>query len=711
MQGKLTDAYSNLAMQLTTLGSEEKRLADLVEKLTMLLNERLLWTASTSPIGPAWIEQTRRAANWFQGRENWSRAVADLVGASTQAPVLSAGILLLFAALLVVRPQLRRWAGSIAERRADPNRDKYGLTLQLLVIYVLWVLPWPLLLAGAGWLLRTFHAAEYFSAAVGHGLTRLATTVFILELFRQLSQPSGLLETHFDWSSHACSVLHRNLGWIRLFIYLISLTLGTIKLQPAQLVGDSPGRIAVMFGLLGATLFLWRLLHPRRGALSTYLAAHRDGWLWRLRSIWYPVAIACPLALEALALSGYYYTATDLASRLGYSFYAALGVLLLHHLSLRWARVSEQRLERSHAMENREANQQARAAQQSGDVSGEGVPDRLELSETSIREISEQTRSLLRAAALVLLVLALWLQWADLAPAGRLLDQITLWQQSVGEEGKQRLEAVTLWALTKTVLVILLTLIAVQNLPGFLEISLLRRLSLDRGSRYAITAVSRYLFLALGVIIASNIIGFGWSKVQWLVAALTVGLGFGLQEIFANFVSGLILLFERPIRIGDTVTVGTTTGTVTRIRTRATTITDWDRKELIIPNRSFVTGDVINWTLSDPVTRLIIRVGVAYGSDVDLTERLMLEAAEAHPLVMDDPPPTVFFRGFGESSLDFELRVFYRDVLKRALLTHELNRAINSSFAANGIEIAFPQRDIHVRSFQPELSMKSERDH
>ena len=325
---------------------------------------------------------------------------------------------------------------------------------------------------------------------------------------------------------------------------------------------------------------------------------------------------------------------------------------------------------------------------------------------TGVADFAEaSTRSLLRAAALILLALALWYQWADVAPAGRLLDQITLWQQTVGAEGEERLESITLWALTKTVLVILVTLIAVQNLPGFLEISLLQRLSLDRGSRYAITAVSRYLIITLGVVVAANLIGFGWSKVQWLVAALTVGLGFGLQEIFANFVSGIIVLFERPIRIGDTVTVGTTTGTVTRISTRATTITDWDRKELIIPNKSFVTGDVINWTLSDPITRLILRIGVAYGTDVELTESLLRELAEAHPMVLDDPPPSVFFCGFGESALELELRVFFRDVLKRTLLTHELNKAINRSFVEHDIEIAFPQRDIHIRSVAPRATL------
>jgi potassium efflux system protein len=218
--------------------------------------------------------------------------------------------------------------------------------------------------------------------------------------------------------------------------------------------------------------------------------------------------------------------------------------------------------------------------------------------------------------------------------------------------------------------------------------------------------VSRYAIIATGVVVVSSILGIGWSKVQWLLAGLTVGLGFGLQEIFANFISGLIILFERPIRIGDTVTVGTNSGTVTRIRTRATTITDWDHKELIIPNKSFVTGEVVNWTLSDPVTRLIIRVGVAYGSDVELTEKLMLDVATTHPLVLDDPSPTVFFRAFDESALTFELRVFFKEILNRMQLTHELNKAINQAFAERGIEIAFPQRDIHVRSIDTGVGQK-----
>jgi potassium efflux system protein len=189
-----------------------------------------------------------------------------------------------------------------------------------------------------------------------------------------------------------------------------------------------------------------------------------------------------------------------------------------------------------------------------------------------------------------------------------------------------------------------------------------------------------------------------WSKLQWLVAALGVGLGFGLQEIVANFVSGIILLFERPIRVGDTVTIDGITGTVSRIRIRATTLVDWDRKEQIIPNKTFVTEDLTNWTLSDSITRVILPVGVAYGSDVDQVQELLTEGAHNNERIVDDPAPAVFCIGLGESRIDFELRVFVRDPLDIMSLIHEINAAITHTLHEAGIEIAYPQRDIHVRS-------------
>jgi potassium efflux system protein len=177
-----------------------------------------------------------------------------------------------------------------------------------------------------------------------------------------------------------------------------------------------------------------------------------------------------------------------------------------------------------------------------------------------------------------------------------------------------------------------------------------------------------------------------------------VGIGFGLQEIVANFISGLIILFERPIRVGDAVTVGEISGTVSRIQIRATSITSWDRKELLVPNKEFIVGRLVNWTLSDQILRVDIPVGIAYGSDTEKATEVLLRVAKENPKVLDDPPPTVLFLSFGASSLDFELRAFSPDLQSFLPLRHELHMAVDRAFREAGIEIAFPQRDIHVRS-------------
>ncbi|MBX3374207.1 MAG: mechanosensitive ion channel [Phycisphaeraceae bacterium] len=247
-------------------------------------------------------------------------------------------------------------------------------------------------------------------------------------------------------------------------------------------------------------------------------------------------------------------------------------------------------------------------------------------------------------------------------------------------------------------LVLIATIAAVRNVPGLMEMILLQRLPMDAGSRNALTTITRYALTILGVTVGFNAIGITWNSIQWLAAALTFGLAFGLQEIFANFISGLIILAERPIRVGDVVTVNGVSGTVAQIRMRATTILDFDRKELIVPNKSFITGQIINWTLSDPRLRIVIPVGASYGSDPTLVEETLLEVARANPDVMTDPGPSVVFGRFGDSTLDFELRVFVPSIDRLVAVRHDMHRSILRRFREKGIEIAFPQRDLHIRT-------------
>jgi potassium efflux system protein len=313
-------------------------------------------------------------------------------------------------------------------------------------------------------------------------------------------------------------------------------------------------------------------------------------------------------------------------------------------------------------------------------------------------QINQQSLRLTTMALFFVFASVFYWIWSDLLTVISYLDSISLWHYSSNVAGAVVQQTVTLGNLLLAFVAIIVAYVMTRNLPGLLEVLVLSRLQLRQGASYAITTILSYSITVIGIITVLGSLGVSWDKLQWLVAALSVGLGFGLQEIFANFVSGLIILFERPIRIGDTVTIGTYSGSVSRIRIRATTITDFDRKEVIIPNKAFVTERLINWSLSDTVTRVLIKIGVAYGSDLEKVKEILLQAAHDNPRVMSDPAPQVFFLNFGASTLDHELRLYVRELGDRSYTVDELNRSIDKLCRENGISIAFNQLEVYLHN-------------
>jgi potassium efflux system protein len=387
------------------------------------------------------------------------------------------------------------------------------------------------------------------------------------------------------------------------------------------------------------------------------------------------------------------------------------GAVLLHSLAERWLTVLMPKLALSRAQAKREAVAAAKARKDAG----EGAPENLVISEVNLATIGRHTKRWLSMLIVVYLIVALALVWYELFPALRVLEEVELWNYETKVDGVEQLVPITLWDLVLAVLIAVLAVLVSRNLPGVLEITVLKHLSLlDAGMRYAITYLSRYGILTAGIVLFFKFIGVGWGQLQWLIAALSVGLGFGLREIFADYVSGLIILFERPMRVGDTVTVGgvnATHGTVSRIRIRTTTVTDWDNKELVIPNKAFVTDQLINWTLSSPVTRVIVPVRIAFGSDTTLAHKVMLEVAKSNPLVLEDPEPTVLFLGFGDNSFDFEVRAFVRESSQRLILIHELHMAVERALREHDIEIPYPQRDVHLHAVDSPLNPPAIKPH
>ncbi|MCG8650563.1 MAG: mechanosensitive ion channel [Pirellulales bacterium] len=270
-----------------------------------------------------------------------------------------------------------------------------------------------------------------------------------------------------------------------------------------------------------------------------------------------------------------------------------------------------------------------------------------------------------------------------------MLDRFTLWSV-----GTTTVETVTLRDLLLAGLIVSVTFYAVKNLPALVELFLLQ--PLQPGARYAVSTIIRYAIGAAGLIFGLNFLSIPWSQLSWIVAAASVGLGFGLQEILANFVSGIILLLEQPIRVGDIVTVDGSTGVVTKMQIRATTVTNWDRQELVIPNKDLVTGKLLNWTLSNVINRVVIHVGVAYGANPDQVRELLLEVVHKHPEVLDDPGPMVTFEQFGDSSLNFVIRCYLPSLEKRLQTIHDLHAEIARTLENAQIEIPFPQRDIRM---------------
>ncbi len=257
----------------------------------------------------------------------------------------------------------------------------------------------------------------------------------------------------------------------------------------------------------------------------------------------------------------------------------------------------------------------------------------------------------------------------------------------------------TLAEVIKFFCIVALVFASERMLRRHLTRRVLQRTHFEPAMQYAIAKIAGYIFIAFGFYVALKVVRIDLSSLAVLAGAVGVGLGFGLQNIISNFVSGLIILAERPIAIGDRVEMGDVAGLVTRISLRSTNIVTNDNITIIVPNSDFITTKVTNWSYGDPKVRLRLPIGVAYGTDPERLRRLLAEVAAEHPAVLREPAPEVFFSGFGDSSLNFEFAVWTSEMTsKPRRFRSELNYAVERKLRENHIEVPFPQRDLHLRS-------------
>jgi potassium efflux system protein len=675
---------NGLFSTLIEIDARRGQLVELIREYRHYIEEKVLWFRSSPALSPSALKPAARSVRELLLPSAWLSAGRSLLRDARDVPLLYLAVVAIVLWVTMKR-RLRKRLGEVGDLVRSPETDSFRLTLEALFLTAAAALPGPVLVWFVGWRMAAPLSAPAFAKTVGSALQSILPLYVTMAALRQICRRDGLADAHFRWPEQSTRMVRGHLGWLTPTVLPAAFAYYACAWDEAT--DQALAALAFAAVLASISVFLWWVLHPTRGVTASVIARHPGGWTDRLRFVWHTTFAGLPLALAVATLAGYQYTARVLAERFLATVWLALALLLFYSLLLRWLFVARRRLALERMRRRREAAE--------GGEDSEAEPAVPAEPEVSLRTISEQMRSLVANLSAVLLVIGLYLVWRDVLPALGFFSAWPVWQN------------VTLGNLGSALIVVVITYVAARNIPGLLEITILQRLPLESGLRFAIAAISRYIISVIGIVVAFQAMGIGWDKVQWLAAAVTVGLGFGLQEIFANFVSGLIVLLERPMRVGDTVTVGETTGTVTRIRMRATTITDWDRKELVVPNKEFVTGRLINWTLSDRVLRLVVPVGVAYGSDTDRTRDLLLKVASEHRHVLEDPPPTALFMGFGDSSLDFELRVFLPSVDVRLETGSELHFGIDRAFREAGIEIAFPQRDVHVRSIKAPVRLES----
>ncbi|MFH1418353.1 MAG: mechanosensitive ion channel domain-containing protein [Planctomycetota bacterium] len=706
--------HDRLFDKLVDLDSKERDLVEKIERFEEFVDEKVLWIKSGALPNVADIRRGQETLAWLLDPADWADVIKSVGGTfrANAGPTL-AGLLVLIV-IWLASPRLLRLVREAGEMVTKPSKDSMGRTIGVLFATAGLSVRWPATLWFAGRIIASPYDATDFSKAVASGLSATAVIVLTLQSLRQLARRNGLAEKHFRWNARSLTLLKRHIAWLTAVLVPTFFIFAALEAQTIEGTKDSLGRLAFIVAYLAIALFVQRVLRPAGRILGPVLQRQPGNSLYRLRHIWYLLALALPVSLVIAAVSGYYYTSLYLGARFMESVWLLLGLIVLRALIDRWLLLQT----RHRAIVEARERAALRRQQKEGECATPSEQEAITVAEEKldVAAINKQTLQLVRVTLIVIGLVALWGIWAEAMPALGVFRGVTLWTitQQASEtvptvDGGTRVDEytktipVTLANLGLAGLVALITVVAVKNIPGLLEITILQRLPMDAGGRFAATVITRYIITVVGIIVAFGEIGVGWSEVQWLIAAMTVGLGFGLQEIFANLVSGLMLLFERPIRIGDTVTVGDINGTVTRIRTRATTVVGWDRKELIIPNKEFITGRVVNWTLSDSTLRLIVPVGIAYGSDTRLAREVLMRVVHEHPNVLADPAPRILFAGFGDSSLNFEVRVYVGAIDHYLSTIDGINDAIDREFRKAGIEIAFPQRDIHVRSIQGAL--------
>ncbi|ADV33483.1 putative membrane protein/mechanosensitive ion channel [Candidatus Blochmanniella vafra str. BVAF] len=693
----LLNNYDNQILELTKLKLLYDQLKDSLQAVQQATHRYLFWTADICPITisyPRYVYQDicKLLTNHSFHNQIKSAFYMIVTNQSTLIPMIFCFIISLglhFGA----RHYYYKFLETTSNYVGKVNQDNFLITFYNIWSTIFIALPIPILWISIGYNLNHTCWLYPIIVSIGNGMNATAFMLWIFITSGYFASPKGLFIVHFGWSKKRIQqVFSKNYFWSTTIIIILITSCVVFNHYNNREFSNTLGRLCFFILCMYLTYITINL---KRSGLPLYLNKHDSSNNIINQSLW-NIMIIAPIISAISCAIGYLSVAQEILIRLEKSLFIWVLLLITYYIIRRWMLIQRRRIAFKRSQENQGIQFITKHYKQSHSKHKLITKERPIIINNhkkflDLDSISAQSLQLIKSIVTLTALILISLLWSELRFAFSFLENITLWDVKSTIKGIENIQPITLNNFLTVIVVIIITTITVRKLPAFLELTLLQYLNFTPSTEYAIITLTKYILMVLGGLTGCSLIGIEWVKIQWLIAALGVGLGFGLQEIFANFISGLMILFEKPIRIGDTITMRNFTGNVTRINIRATILTDWDHKEIIVPNKEFITKKFINWSLSDTTTRVILRIPTPIQIDTKKMIQVLMEIIKSSPLSLDTPPPEVYLVDFQQGLPILEIRIYTSDIKSRVPLRHQINISIIEYYKNNGLKLpCFP---------------------
>ena len=645
-------------------------------KIRSDISEQLFWVKSNQAISKEFFN-TLGAFTKYEAFQLYTKVTSDKFLKHTAKTFIYVVLPFIILALisLIFNPLIKKNNNDLAQR-LDKASDNIFVTPFAILNNVVMMLPslsWMVVLGSVIICTSLATLTKQY-----HIILTMVMHIFVFMFFLQIIKPNALVQRHFSMPPYKLAQYRGILNQIWLCALPLLIFANVAEADSNVIYADITSFVVV---LLSFTLLfiislrsLIKAINDVQGRSATAIFS------------WFISMLVC-LAAVGFVASGYLYSIVTLTNRLAYTCYIILAYFLVSQTIHRMMHVYITK-----SLNKKRAKHKHTESEQTLLTSMSMSPDKL----------TAKAYKIVNVCLISIAAFFMYLQWNDLASVLRYLNTIQLWTNEEYINGtKVVTDYLSLANILFAIFILVITSVLNKNLPVILErLMLLKKGVNQKSTSYTVKVIVSYLIMGLGIVMAAGAIGIKWENLQWLVAALSVGLGFGLQEIFGNFVSGIILLFERQLRVGDIITLNGLSGTVSKIRIRSTTIISFENKEVMIPNREFITSALTNWSLTSTVTKLEFVVGVAYDADVEKAKNLLRNIIYRCRYISKEHASLIYVSELAASSVNITVEVYVNAIGDRKLTMDYLSRETLSTFAQNGIEIPFNQMDLHVRTLE-----------